>query len=139
MSALELILLFLSGILLIVASIFAILAAAQITKIRGYSSQTSGSGAPSPKAAIAHRWLTWASVVGSIGSFLIVGMVIYYITQASKSDGKGKDVSSNAIVRFFLFLTLIILFTTGIFCAIGAVNLRRSSLAEPARLNGAQL
>lgn len=130
MSIFELVLLILVALLLVIAAVFAVLAALQVTQVSGYDSDA--------KLRTAHKWLTWASVVGWLGVIIIIVMVVVYINQQSKSSAHGKDVSSNWVLRFFLFSTLAILIIMGIFSAIGAVDIDKSGKSEEAKKTGAQ-
>lgn len=130
MSIFELILLVIAGLLLIIAAIFNVLAASQIAKINNFKSDS--------KLNSAHKWLTWASVISWIGVAIIIVIIILYIYHTSKSSGSGRDLSSNWILRIFLFLILAVLITAGIFSAVGAVDIQNSARVSEAKATGAQ-
>ncbi len=120
MSILELILLFLAGIILIISAVFASIAANQITKIPKSTSN---------KHLIdAHSWLTWGSVLSWLGIALIIAIIILYIFYNSKSGDKNKalEFSSDGVIRFSLFLVIGLLIVGGIFSAIAANEIDKS-------------
>jgi amino acid transporter len=130
MSLLELFFLVIAGILLIIAAVFAVLGAVEITRVRDYKSDSN--------LDRAHKWLTWASVVGWIGVFIILLLIILYIYYSAGSTSSGESYSYSFEVRFFLFLTWGTLIACGSLAALGAVDIQNSSKVVEARQKGAQ-
>lgn len=80
----------------------------------------------------AHTYLSWSAAVGWIGLALIVLLVVLYMVFGLETA----EEFGGWVVKFFLFLTLVVLLTTGSLAAIGASYINKSPNRDAARATG---
>ena len=120
MTILELILLIIAGILILIAAILATVAANNLSKVSGFSSDA--------KLVSARNWLVAAYVSGWIGVALVVILIIIYIVQVSRSGDHAEDLSSHWYIRGIEILIIVAALAAGIFAAVASSEVRSSGL-----------
>lgn len=116
MSIFELVLLFIVIIIVIIIAVLNAIAASRLTDIKSYDSDSN--------LQRAHVFLTWSSVFGWLGIFILVGLAAYYF---GKTDSEKSKVSQGTGVRIFLFATTVLIFITGILSASAAVEMDKNT------------
>ncbi len=116
MSIFELVLLFIVIIIVIIIAVLNAIAASRLTDIKSYDSDSN--------LQRAHELLTWSSVIGWLGIFILVGLAAYYF---GKADSEKSKVSQGTGVRIFLFVTTVLIFITGILSASAAVEMDKNT------------
>lgn len=106
MSILQLILFIVVTILIIISAIYTVKAAAEIAKFSNFKTDK--------HLDLAHKWLTYASIVGWVGvALLILGIFLMVYTLSSR-------------LTFIIFFALAIILALGVLAALGASQINQS-------------
>ena len=114
-----------SGIALGVSAFFMAKSAVEITEVKHWEKDKN--------LREAHKWMSWAAVVGWISVGLVILLVIIYIILLFVLDGG----TAGWVVKGFLLIILTAMAIAGILSALGATQIRDSHLFKEADKNGA--
>jgi MFS family permease len=131
MTFVEFILFIIGMIILVVAGIFAALAAGQVNKIDGHETQS--------KLRTAKSWSIWSAVVAFIGVAMVMILLAIYIYQHTQGEHHRKNLSANGIFRFVIIVSAITATVAGLFAVISALDMHNTEdddLAQSAKDNG---
>ncbi len=114
-----------SGIALGISAFFMAKSAVEITEVKHWEKDKN--------LREAHKWMSWAAVVGWISVGLVILLVIIYVILIYVLGGN----SAGWIVKGFLLILLASMAIAGILSALGATQIRDSHLFKEADKNGA--
>lgn len=114
-----------SGIALGVSAFFMAKSAVEITEVKHWEKDKN--------LREAHKWMSWAAVVGWVSVGLVILLIIIYIILIFVLGGG----TAGWIVKGFLLIILASMAIAGILSALGATQIRDSHLFKEADKNGA--